>query len=46
MVRRGEYSLDRARNVLADETVAVIGYGIQGSAQAQNMRDKLLKIKN
>jgi ketol-acid reductoisomerase len=34
-----EFTLDRARKVLKDETVAVIGYGVQGRGQALNMRD-------
>ncbi len=29
---------------IADETIAVIGYGIQGSAQAQNLRDSGLRV--
>src|SRR6266849_1835963 len=29
---------------LRDETIAVIGYGIQGAAQASNMRDSGLKV--
>jgi len=34
-----EFSLDRAREVLKDETIAVLGYGIQGPGQALNMKD-------
>ncbi|MBM4271755.1 MAG: ketol-acid reductoisomerase, partial [Deltaproteobacteria bacterium] len=34
-----EFTLDRARKVLKDETVAVIGYGVQGRGQALNMKD-------
>ena len=34
---RDEFTLDRARDVLKNETIAVGGYGIQGSAQALNM---------
>ena len=41
IVTREEFPLDKAKEVLKDETIAVIGYGIQGSAQAQNMRDTL-----
>ena len=29
-----EFSLQKAREVLADETVAVLGYGVQGPGQA------------
>ena len=39
VVTRDECPLDRARNVLASETIAVIGYGVQGPAQAMNLKD-------
>jgi ketol-acid reductoisomerase len=39
VVTREEFPLERARQVLAKETVAVLGYGVQGPAQALNMRD-------
>ena len=29
----------KAREVLKDETIAVIGYGVQGPGQALNLRD-------
>jgi ketol-acid reductoisomerase len=34
-----EFTLEQARQVLAKETIAVLGYGVQGPAQALNMRD-------
>lgn len=34
-----EFPLEKARQVLANETIAVLGYGVQGPAQALNMRD-------
>ena len=34
-----EFSLDKAREVLKDETIAVLGYGVQGPGQACNLRD-------
>ena len=34
-----EFSLQKARDVLADEIVAVLGYGVQGPAQALNLKD-------
>jgi len=34
-----EFPMDKARDVLKDETVAVLGYGVQGPGQALNMRD-------
>ena len=39
VVTRKEFSLAKARKVLKNETIAVIGYGVQGPAQALNMRD-------
>jgi len=44
VVTRGEFSLERARQVLAAETVAVLGYGVQGPAQALNMRDNGIHV--
>ena len=34
-----EFSLEKAREVLAGETIAVLGYGVQGPGQACNLRD-------
>jgi ketol-acid reductoisomerase len=39
VITRDEFSLEKAHDVLKDETIAVIGYGVQGPAQALNMRD-------
>ncbi|MGQ9590860.1 MAG: ketol-acid reductoisomerase [Planctomycetota bacterium] len=39
VVTRSEFPLARARQILAGETIAVIGYGVQGPAQALNLRD-------
>ena len=39
VVTRKEFSLAKARKVLKKETVAIIGYGVQGPAQALNLRD-------
>jgi len=39
VVMRKEFPMARARKVLKDETIAVIGYGVQGPAQSLNMRD-------
>ncbi len=38
------YDKDVSLDVLKDETIAVIGYGIQGRAQALNMRDSGLEV--
>ena len=44
VVMRDEFPLDRAREVLSDEVVAVLGYGVQGPAQALNMRDNGIDV--
>lgn len=38
-----EFTLEHAREVLKNETVAVIGYGVQGRGQALNMKDNGIK---
>lgn len=39
VVTREEFPLEQARETLKDETIAVIGYGVQGPGQALNLRD-------
>jgi ketol-acid reductoisomerase len=39
-----EFPLEKAREVLKDERVAVIGYGVQGPGQAMNMRDNGFQV--
>jgi ketol-acid reductoisomerase len=39
VVTREEFSLEKAREVLKEETIAVIGYGVQGPGQSLNLRD-------
>jgi ketol-acid reductoisomerase len=39
VITREEFSLDKAKEVLKNETIAVIGYGVQGPGQSQNLRD-------
>ena len=39
VVMRKEFPVAKARRVLKGETIAVIGYGVQGPAQALNMKD-------
>ncbi len=34
-----EFSLEKAREVLKNETIAVLGYGVQGPGQSCNLRD-------
>jgi len=39
VVMRKEFSMRKARSVLKNETIAVLGYGVQGPAQSLNMKD-------
>src|SRR5574344_1140474 len=39
VVTSKEFSMEKAHEVLKNETIAVIGYGIQGPGQACNLRD-------
>ena len=39
VVTREEFPIEKAREVLKDETIAVIGYGVQGPGQSLNLRD-------
>ena len=39
VMTREEFPLEKAREVLKNETIAVIGYGVQGPGQACNLRD-------
>lgn len=39
VVTREEFTLDQARETLKDETIAIIGYGVQGPGQALNLKD-------
>jgi len=44
VITREEFPLEKAREVLKDEIVAVLGYGVQGPAQALNMRDNGINV--
>ena len=44
VVTRDEFSLDQARQVLSNEVVAVLGYGVQGPAQSLNLRDNGINV--
>ncbi|WP_235299659.1 ketol-acid reductoisomerase [Portibacter marinus] len=44
VVTREEFPLEKAREVLKDETIAIIGYGVQGPGQALNLRDNGFKV--
>jgi len=44
VVTREEFSLEKAKEVLKDEIVAVIGYGVQGPGQSLNLRDNGINV--
>ena len=44
IVTRKEFSLAKARSVLKNETIAIIGYGVQGPAQALNLKDNGINV--
>lgn len=44
VVTREEFPLAKARQVLKDETVAIIGYGVQGPGQALNQKENGINV--
>jgi ketol-acid reductoisomerase len=44
VVTREEFPLSKAREVLKDEVIAIIGYGVQGPAQALNLKDNGINV--
>jgi ketol-acid reductoisomerase len=44
VVTREEFPLDKAKDILKNEVIAIIGYGVQGPAQALNLRDSGFKV--
>jgi len=43
-VERTDYPPDRIKQILGNETIAVLGYGVQGKGQSLNMRDNGLNV--
>src|SRR4051795_8657738 len=43
-VERADYPPDRVKQILGSETIAVLGYGVQGKGQSLNMRDNGLSV--
>jgi ketol-acid reductoisomerase len=39
VVERADYPPERIKQILGNETVAVLGYGVQGRGQSLNMKD-------
>jgi len=44
VITREEFPLSKARDVLRNETIAVLGYGVQGPGQSLNMRDNGFRV--
>ena len=44
VVTREEFPLAKAQEVLKNETVAVIGYGVQGPGQALNQKENGINV--
>src|ERR1051325_6784935 len=44
VVTREEFPLSKAQDVLKNETVAVIGYGVQGPGQSLNLKDNGVNV--
>ncbi|MGW8289443.1 MAG: ketol-acid reductoisomerase [Candidatus Bathyarchaeia archaeon] len=44
VITRKEFTVVKAQDILKDEVVVSLGYGIQGAAQSLNMRDNGVKV--
>jgi ketol-acid reductoisomerase len=44
VITSDEFSLEKSREILKDEVIAVLGYGVQGPGQALNMKDNGFNI--
>ncbi|MFZ9045150.1 MAG: ketol-acid reductoisomerase, partial [Cyclobacteriaceae bacterium] len=44
VVTREEFPLAKAQEVLKEETIAIIGYGVQGPGQALNLKDNGMNV--
>jgi len=44
VVTRKEFPLSKAQEILKDELICVVGYGVQGPAQSLNMKDNGFKV--
>jgi ketol-acid reductoisomerase len=43
-VERGDYPPEKIKTILGNETVAVLGYGVQGRGQSLNMKDNGVRV--
>lgn len=44
VITRNEFPMSKANNILNKETIAVLGYGVQGPSQALNLKDNNFNI--
>jgi ketol-acid reductoisomerase len=44
VITASEFTLDQAKTVLKNETIAILGYGVQGPGQALNMKDNGFQV--
>ena len=44
VITRKEFPMARAKKVLKHETIAILGYGVPGPAQALNLKDNGFRI--
>jgi len=44
VIMRSEFPMEKALQVLKNETIAVIGYGVQGPGQSLNLKDNGFKV--
>ncbi len=44
VIERSDYPAEKIKEILKDETVAILGYGSQGKGQALNMKDNGVKV--
>jgi len=44
VIKRDEFPLEKAKEILKNETIAVIGYGVQGPGQALNLKDNGVNV--
>ena len=44
VVTREEFPLEKAREILKNDTIAVIGYGVQGPGQSLNLKDNNFNV--
>jgi len=44
VITSDEFPIEKARDILKDETITILGYGVQGPAQALNLKDNGFEV--